>query len=221
MNIRSRSCRIKCFLICAITIFLATSLLAQDRATGVALYGNYSYPLAGLKEWFKPAYNFGVAAGSDLNSDWYLEGLVEYVHFKDENLNGYPEDKLELSLEHIGLLANGRYFLIRRYWMRSYFNIGAGIYYWKGRRGKIDADASMEPAIPLIEEKILEEWNWGFRSGAGIEFFVIDDLNIDICGYYQFIVGDLWPTMQPHIELEGVSGFQTLNLALVVRYYFN
>ena len=221
MNKRSHQRVIENYFVSAIIILSATNMSAQDSRTGVAIYGNYSYPLAGLKEWFKPAFNLGVAAGKDLNSDWYLEGLIEYTHFKDENLSGYPKDKLELSLEHIGLLANGRYFLTHGSWMRSYFNIGGGIFYWKGIRGRINPDASMEPAIPLIEEKILEEWNWGFRSGVGAEFFVIDNLNLDICAYYRFIVGDLWPTMQPHIELEEVSGFQTLNLALVVRYYFN
>ena len=78
----------------------------------------------------------------------------------------------------------------------------------------------MLPYVPGIPENKREEINWGFRAGAGFELIVISSLGIDAGAYYRFIVGDLFSTLQPNIELEGVSGFQTLNFEISLHYYF-
>lgn len=145
--------------------------------------------------------------------------MLTYSRYDEENLSGYPEGKLDLFLEHTGILLNAKYDLKTWGIFYPYWNIGGGLYYWKGIRGRINPDANMEPVIPLIEKKVLQEWNWGFRSGIGIGTRLMNNFMVDVSGYYRFIVGDLWPTLQPHIELEGVSGFQSINLEFELRYF--
>jgi opacity protein-like surface antigen len=213
--------KLKYFILLFLFVLTTTSAQGQthDRF-GVSAFANYSAPLAGLSEWFKPAVNFGFSFGKQAEMDWYFEGIVEYTNFEEENLSGHSAGKIDLSLEHLGMLFNAKYSLADAGFFKPYFNFGTGIYYWKGKRGEIQPDETVDPVIPYVAEKVLEEWNLGFRTGVGLDIELTDDIALDLVGYYRFIVGDLWPAMQPHVELENVSGFQTLNLAIHLRYYF-
>ncbi len=207
-----------------LVVFLITvpfQISAQTTGQwGVSIYGNYSRPVGGLADWFKAAPDAGITFGQQYNEDWFIEGLVEYSKFEDENLKGYPEGKLDLSLEHVGFLLSGRYDLGRISAIKPYINMAVGVFYWKGVRGEVQADTTVQPAVPHINRKTLEEANWGFRSGIGFEIPMNSSLSFDLLAHYRFILGDLYPTLQPNIELEGVSGFQTVNVALALRYYF-
>ena len=194
---------------------------AQEQGQfGASINIAYSQPIGGLSNWFKAAPNYGIAFGQQYNEKWFIGGVVEFSRYDRENLSGYPKGKLDLLLEHYSLMVSGKYELMRTGLIKPYFNIAAGLVQWKGVRGEIQADASIIPVVPYIEEKKLLETNWGFRSGLGLEVSFMQNLSMDFLAYYRFIVGDLWPTLQPNIELEGVSGFQTLNLGLAFRYYF-
>ncbi len=187
---------------------------------GLSAFSEYSIPAGGLSEWFKPTAGYGIAIGKQTDKNWFMEGMLAYTRFDQENLDGYADGKVDLFLEHTGVILNARY-MQKTYWIvRPYWNIGGGLFYWKGSRGRIEADDTIEPAIPLIEKRVLEEWNWGFRTGPGVEFLLSSGFTIDINMYYRFIVGDLWPTLQPNIELEGVSGFQSINLFVATHVYF-
>lgn len=206
-------------------LFLFTLLAGQIRAQstgriGISAIANYSVPLAGLADWFKPAINYGLSAGSQVDNAWYLEGIIEFTQFNEENLQGYSAGKIDLSLEHLGLVFNTKYRLLEQGMITPYLNFGTGLYYWKGKRGEIQPDDTVNPPIPYVADKVLEEWNLGFRAGVGMDISLTESIAVDLVGYYRFIVGDLWPAMQPHVELENVSGFQTLNLAAHLRYYF-
>ena len=185
---------------------------------GATVQGIYSAPAGTLAQWFKPAANYALAAGQQYNRRWYLEGVLEYSAFERENLTGYPAGKLELSLQHTALLFSGRYSLSPMSVLHPYLHFGAGVLHWKGVRGEVAADPGID--LPHIDEKVLQEYNWSFRLGAGMEFFVVPSLSLDLFAHYRLVIGDLYPTMQPHIELEGVSGFQTLNAGLGLHYYF-
>ncbi len=209
--------------ICSITfIFIFVSLgHSQDIGQwGVSVNGIFSQPVGGLSDWFKPSVNYGLSLGQQYNESWYLEGVLEYGLFEDENLSGYIDGKVDLSLEQVGILFNSRYTLARIGVMKPYLNLGAGIYKWKGIRGEIAADSTVTPAVPHIDKKELSETNWAFRTGLGCEFAVTQKISFDLTLFYRFIVGDLYPMMQPNLELDAVSGFQTLNISGAVRYYF-
>lgn len=215
--------KIKTILLLICLVFLlgtSEDAFSQEKTPwAVTSSVNYSFPVAGLSDWFKPAPGYVIGVGKYYDN-WFIDGLIEYTKFSDENLSGYPKGKLNLELEHLGLLVNGRYHLEHFWLLRPYFNIGGGLYYWKGTRGEIQANADLEPALPYIDKKVLEEWNWGIRSGLGLELVIVKRFGLDLNLAYRLIIGELWPTLQPHIELEGVSGFQTLNLSLYARYYF-
>jgi len=181
---------------------------------------DYSQPVGGLANWFKFAPGYSVSIGNQYNAKWFLEGTLEYSNFDKENTGGYIDDHVELSLEHIGLVVNGKYDIIQLKPMTIVINVGAGLYSWRGIRGEVEADSTMIPYVPFIERKTLNEINWGLRSGIGVEFNPFPSMSIEFLAYYRFIVGDLWPTLQPHIELEGVSGFQTINFSVGMRFYF-
>lgn len=187
---------------------------------GASINIAYSQPIGGLSSWFQASPNYAISFGQQTNEKWFIEGVLEFSRYDRENLSGYPKGKLDLLLEHYSLMLSGKYELLRTGSMKPFFQIAAGVVQWKGVRSAIQEDTSIIPVVPYIAEKKLQETNWGFRSGLGMEVRLLQNLSMDFLAYYRFIVGDLWPTLQPNIELEGVSGFQTLNLALAVRYYF-
>ncbi|MFZ5517640.1 MAG: outer membrane beta-barrel protein [Candidatus Zhuqueibacterota bacterium] len=187
---------------------------------GVSIQGDYSQPIAGLSDWFAAAPGLGISLGQQRNEHWFIEARIEWARFDDENLTGYVADHVELSLEHFGLVFNGRYQLGQLALLKPYLSLAGGLFRWRGIRGAVQADSTVSPYVPFIEEKKLEEQNWGFCSGIGAEVTLLPSLSLDVHAYYRFIIGDLWPTLQPNIELEGVSGFQTVNVALALRYYF-
>jgi hypothetical protein len=201
-------------------LFTAGILSASEEGSwSIAVGGDYSAPVGGLSDWFKPSNSFSLALGKQQTAEWHVQGMISHTRYDKENLTGYPAGKLNLSLEHTAIMLNAKYRLTTLGGLYSYWNGGVGLYYWKGVRGQIDPDPNMEPVIPLIEERVLEEWNWGFRTGLGIGIEFLSRFNLDVTGYYRFIVGDLWPTLQPHIELEGVYGFQSLNLEVELKYF--
>jgi opacity protein-like surface antigen len=189
-----------------------------DWAIGAA--GTCSRPVGGMADWFQPATNAEVSIGQQYKKQWFIGGIVSYNRYDRENLSGYAAGKVELLLEHYEILVSGRYAIAKTKRLKPYLNIAAGLYRWKGKRGEVSADSSVTPFVPRIDAMVLTATNWGFRTGIGMEIHLSPALTVDLMGYYRFIVGDLWPTMQPNIELEGVSGFQTLNLSLGIRYYF-
>ncbi len=207
-----------CIGFAAIVPPVSMSQAVGDWAIGAA--GTCSHPVGELADWFQPATNAEVSAGQQYNKQWFIGGIIVYNHYDRENLSGYAAGKVELLLEHYEILISGRYAIAKTKGLKPYFNIAAGLYRWKGKRGKVAADFSVTPFIPRIDAMLLTATNWGFRTGIGMEIHLSPALAVDLLGYYRFIVGDLWPTMQPNIELEGVSGFQTLNLSLGIRYYF-
>lgn len=199
----------------------STFVHAQDTGQlGFSLNGAYSQPIGGLSNWFQASPICAISFGQQTNEKWFIEGVLEFSRYDRENLTGYAKGKLDLLLEHYSLMVSGKYELMRTGIMKPYFHIAAGVVQWKGVRGEIRSDASVIPVVPYVAEKKLQEINWGFRSGVGLEVRLLSNLSMDILAYYRFIVGDLWPTLQPNIELEGVSGFQTLNLAVAFRCYF-
>jgi hypothetical protein len=210
---------LKLLIIIFITVSVTLTFGQETGQIGVAIYGNYSQPLAGLSDWFKPATNILAAVGSQNDPDWYYAGELEYTEFSKENLSGYPAGRLSLNLEHIGILFNARYRFISEGMLKPYLSFAVGPFYWKGTRGAIAEDSTRN--IPFIDRKTLEEWNWGFKAGAGLEMRLLHGVHIDLLINYRFIVGDLWPTLQQYIELDGVSGFQTLNFTLGIKYYFD
>ncbi|MDD5766126.1 MAG: hypothetical protein PHW79_07790 [Candidatus Marinimicrobia bacterium] len=190
---------------------------SSPESWSVAVNGIYSIPASDLKNWFKPAPNLNFSIGKEKENGWTVEGQVELSRFERENLSGYPKGKLDLSLEHIGFLLNGRYPVAKLSIFKPYVTIAAGPHYWKGIRGEVALDSVN--AVPYIAERRLEEWNWAFKAGAGVEIS-LGKVGLDFGANYRLIVGSLWPTLQEHIELDGVSGFQTWNLAIGVRWYF-
>ena len=202
-----------------VILALSSPVSAQQNGTwGIAAGVSYVTPVAGLSDWFKPAYGFRFAAGQQQEDSWFFEGCIEYVRFDSDNLSGVAAEKLTLELEHIGILFSARYAIAEWGAFRPWFSVAVGPHYYKGTRGRIEPDPDL--GIPLIAARTNEEWNWGFKAGAGTEIKLVDQLSIDLGINYRFIVGDLWPTLQQYIELEGVSGLQTVNVSGGIRYYF-
>ena len=199
---------------------LASPLAAQSNdGWAVGLSGGYATPINGLNDWFQPAPEFGISAGRSLANGWFVEGLAEYVRFDDENLSGYADGRVDLFLEHGALLVSGKYPFASGM-LRPYAHLAGGLYYWKGRRGAIAVDSTVSPSVPFIPARTLEEFNMGFRAGVGLETRVSERLAVDVLAHFRLVVGELWPTLQPNIELEGVSTLQSVNVDLVLRYFF-
>ncbi len=185
---------------------------------GIAVQGGSSMPTGSLANWFKPGATVSLQLGQQYDAHWYLQALLEHSRYDRENLSGYAKDKLALELTHTALQFSGRYGLPRLGFIHPQMQLAAGLLYWRGVRGAVAAAPAL--GLPDIEEKVLQEYNWCFSLGLCLETFLNRSLSLDASFGYRFVVGDLYPTMQPSIELEGVSGFQTLNAGLGIRYYF-
>ncbi len=198
-------------------VILITNVLYSDDGWRVSAGVGLTQPVGPLHEWFNNGSQFHFSVGQVLDNGWLLEGLIEHARYNKENLSGYPKDKLDLYLEHVAIWASGKYDLYCWSSVSYYLAIAGGPLYWKGIRGEIEANESL--AIPYIDKKVLEEWNMGFRAGFG-STISFGPVGVDALLTYRFVVGNLWPTMQEYIELDGVNGFHFFNIDLGLFYTF-
>ena len=205
----------KLFLTFALIILLSASLFADNWR--LSTNAGYCIPVGELTEWFKSGMEVQVGFGKNRDDDWVVEGLIIYSMFGDENLSGYADGNLDLELKALALWANGKYTMGNFGPAAFYLDIAGGPVYWKAIRGEIDANEEL--TIPYIPERQLEEWNMGFRTGLGTEM-TFGRFSVDALVNYRLIIGSLWPTMQEHIELEGVNGLQSVNINIGLFYNF-
>jgi hypothetical protein len=185
---------------------------------GVSL--SYSAPVSSLGEWFLPAPNGEVAVGQRITDQWTVAGALEFARYGREALSGYAAGKVELLLEHVGALVVGEFQLTDHGRVFPFLFLSGGVYRWTGVRGAVPADSTVTPYLPAIAERRLRATNWGVRAGLGLKTGTWHRMALEGRVWYRLVLGDLWPTMQPHIELEGVSGFQTGNASVGVRFFF-
>ena len=198
----------------AVLIILTSSGFSQE-SWHISLDGAFSKPTGQLSNWFKYGQTIKAGLGQWNDKGWFVEGIVEYTQYSQENLSGYPAGKLDLKLEHFAIWANGKYPLLDRQTLEPFLSLAGGPVYWRGRRGKIAENQELR--IPPISEKILQEWNIGAQAGLGL-FIDFDKFKINLEANYRLIIGTLYPTMQEHIELDGVNGFQSFNIKAGVYY---
>jgi len=145
---------------------------------------------------------------------------VELARFDREALTGYAAGRVDLLLEHVAALVSGEVAIAEWGDAKVFLLLSGGVYRWKGVRGAVQADSTVSPYVPAIAARTLQATNWGLRLGAGASVRICRHLSGEARLSYRLVLGDLWPTMQPHIELEGVSGLQTVNASLGIRFWF-
>ena len=211
----------KLFYIIMITLSIAPLSAQYTGQWGMHIEANLNIPIAGLSEWFVLGNSFEIGIGQQQDSPWYIEGLIDYTSFSHHHHVLHPEgwvvEAVPLSLWYIGLMAQGKYKFTSGNF-RPYLSIAGGPHYWVGKRGAITENTEL--AIPAIPEKVLREWNMGFKTGFGLEFLIADVVSIDAGLSYHLVIGSLWPTMQEHVELEAVNGFSSLGLKIRTNVYF-
>ena len=218
--------RTKIFIITAVFLLaFVPRVFAQDRWR-VGLQGGASLPVAGLTEWFSNGSAVQFRIGKRLDSDWQMQGILEYAQFTSELV--YPRNlgsesytgsdkQIDLMLEYVTIWLGGRYDLYQMRPFSFYLQIAGGPLYWKGIRGEVEAVEEL--TLPSIPSKTLEEWNMGCSAGVGAEM-QLGAFGLDLGAYYGFVVGSLWPTMQEFIELDAVDGFQSIAVRLGFFYQF-
>ncbi|MDZ7797077.1 MAG: hypothetical protein U5N56_08540 [Candidatus Marinimicrobia bacterium] len=189
---------------------------------GYACGGSAVLPAGDLSAWFGKGFSAEISAGRQHNTSWYIEGVADYSLFRNQHPvtdnDGNIHQNISLSLWYAGFMVQGKYILAQRPLFRPYVSIVAGPHYWRGIRGSVSENEAL--AIPDIAEKVLNEWNMGFRTGTGTEVLLTENLVLDTGIAYRLVVGALWPVMQEHIELEAVNGFQTAAFYLRLKMYF-
>jgi hypothetical protein len=200
----------------SIMLIMSPLAFAQDGLF-ISAKGGYALPLGQLSKWFKSGLEAQLEIGMSSEYGWDVGALFEYCDFSQENLSGYPKDKLKLRLQHLTVWANGSYPLAGGSNFEVRLNLAGGPLYWKGIRGEIQENADLN--IPHIPEKVLSEWNMGFRAGLATNLN-FGRLGVEFSAGYRMVFGSLWPTMQEYIELDGVNGFQSVSLQLGMHYQF-
>ncbi|HAE88211.1 TPA: hypothetical protein DCG86_09360 [Candidatus Marinimicrobia bacterium] len=197
----------------------STGLFARDPGYyGVSAGGSAVVPLSGLADLYKSAPSLKIGVGFFLENGWYMEGQVDLCRLDRSNLTGYAKENVTVSLEYGGMMFTGHKPLIRSNSWNIQFIAGMGPFYWKGIRSEIVQNDSL--GIPHIPKRTLEEWNMAFQAGAGVEYFITSSLALELSSVYRLMIGSLWPTMQEHILIEQVNGFQMAHVNLRLRYYF-
>jgi opacity protein-like surface antigen len=188
---------------------------------GAHLEGNACLAVGELSEWFVAGYQVELGIGQQQDSPWFIEGLLDYSSFSNMHYvttsTGASLEGIPLSLSYIGIMAQGKYSLMSGN-IKPYFSIAGGPHYWIGSRGAISENTIL--AIPAIPEKVLSEWNMGFKAGLGVEVMLSNAISLDAGMAYRLVIGSLWPTMQEHVELEAVNGFSSLSLRIRTNIYF-
>ncbi len=186
----------------------------------VTVGGVHSQPVRGLSKWFRAASNAEVSVGQRYSQRWTISGSLELARYEHEALTGYAAGRVDLLLEHVGALVSGEATIAEWGPVHSFLLLSGGLYRWKGVRGAIQPDSTVSPYVPAIAARTLQGTNWGLRVGAGASVRMWRRLEGEVSLWYRLVLGDLWPTMQPHIELEGVSGLQTINVSVGMRFWF-
>ena len=182
---------------------------------------SYSLAVQELSAWFTGAYQIEIGLAQQQDSPWQIEGLIDYTNFNAHHAIGdgitSPFEEIPLELWYLGLMAQGKYRLLQKN-ISPFISIAGGPHFWRGTRGAISENPTY--SIPAIPEKILSEWNMGFKAGLGIELFLPNNLSIESGLAYRLVIGSLWPTMQEFVELEAVNGFSSLNTYMRANIYF-
>lgn len=186
----------------------------------ITVGGIHSQPVGGLSKWFRGASNAELSVGQKCSQKWTISGSLELARYEREALTGYAAGRVDLLLEHVAVLASGEVEIAEWGPVHPSLLLSGGLYRWKGVRGAIQADSTVRPYVPAIAARTLQTTNWGLRVGAGASVHVWRHLEGEASLCYRLVLGDLWPTMQPHIELEGVSGLQTINISVGMRIWF-
>ncbi|MBN2780641.1 MAG: outer membrane beta-barrel protein [Candidatus Marinimicrobia bacterium] len=202
---------------------LLTPLQAQYAGQWAAhAGGSLNFALGDLDEWFTAGSQIEFGIGQQQDSPWFVEGVIDYSAFSSRHPvtdnSGTLLEEIPLSLRYVGILARGKYRLLQDRVFQPWVSIAGGPHYWRGIRGAISENAEL--AIPAIPEKVLSEWNMGFRAALGMEMMFSDMLSLDAGLRYRLVIGSLWPTLQEHVELEAVNGFQSLSLFARMNLYF-
>ena len=204
-------------------LFLLVSYAFAQYAGQWSAHTSASYSLAvhELRAWFTGAYNIELGLGQQQDSPWQIEGIIDYTHFTslhavEDGIHPLFEE-IPLELWYVGLMAQVKYRLSQRS-ISPFVSIAAGPHYWRGSRGAISENSTY--SIPEIPEKILSEWNMGFKAGVGVEVFLGNTLSLESGVAYRLVIGSLWPTMQEYVELEAVNGFSSANMYLRANIFF-
>jgi len=198
-----------------IILFISTSYGQGDRY--LTVNAAWSKPAGDLSNWFKYGQNITLGMGTQNQKDWYVEGIIEYSQYTEDNLAGYPDGKLDLYLEHIAIWAGGKYPFFKRGRFTPFLSIAGGPLYWRGIRGEIKENEEL--SIPHIARETLDEIDMGARAGLGA-FMHLNRFKVSFEANYRLVIGTLYPTMQEYIELDGVNGFQSFNLKAGLYYNF-
>jgi hypothetical protein len=179
----------------------------------VAAAYEFVKPVGSLSKWFKPASTYYLSVGKQTSEYLLVEAKTDIIFYRRENEDDLYYSNIDLELEIYGLCVQANYDLLRtdNRFVPTLIG-GIGLYRWFGNRGEY-----MLPEV-IVPARSQQDWSWGFQIGAGVDFFIARNIALSINGYYQLIVGELWPALA--LRLENVSGFQSLNGAIGLTVFF-
>ena len=203
----------------------------------------YVAPVGSLSERFKPAYDFAITLGREQKNKKLISFKFDYINYYKVNKNIYKLKKVyDVSGSSQTYIINIKEYdmnmkiaagsiewglpLVQMNNFATYTSIGAGIYYWDFNRApfKDSIYVSVNDSVSAFAEFIdvpklrQTDWNGGFNLGLKSYYYFMPSFGIMICFDYRLIIAEMWPTLK--INLENVSGFQTLETKIGLLYRF-
>lgn len=192
---------------------------AEDRFQAGVQY-QYVQPVQTLAGWFDAASSFyGISIGRIQDARWSYRFQVEALEFTEGNKDALQYDDLALNLKLYGAHLGWQYNVLEKSrYVNPFLTWDIGIYRWFAERGEYTISDSQTGSSLYIPSRNQQDWSWGGSAGAGAEIEVIRSLSIIVSVRYRIIIGELWPALS--LGLENVSGFQMLDMGVMLGYRF-
>ncbi len=213
------------FILFSMMIGTAFALYAQaeNPSGGVGTYnigvrGVYAVPIGSLSDVFTPAEGIQVFLGQKTEDDLVWEGVVEALTYSKGNTSRlyFPDLKVKLSLLGAGAQLH-YYFAGTSQMVQPFVSGGAVLYRWFSTRGEhlTDSTVTVGADVPALDQN---DWSFGFNAGVGADIVVMNDFAVTASVRYDLVVAEMWPALALHFE--NVSGFQSLQAAVGLKYEF-
>lgn len=230
------------YFLAVVIVFLASDIYRSQNLF-IELSPYYQIPVGSLSDRFEPVISYSLTFGKEQKNSKILSFRFNYSDFNKTNDDVYTLkkkydvsgtqqlykvkiNKYEMSMKVGSGSIEWGLPVLKQNSFSLYGFVGAGIYYWDFKRNafkdsifvKINDTTSAFAEYINVPKLRQTEWSGGFNLGIKAYYDFLTNVGFMIGADYRVVIAELWPTLK--INLENVSGFQTLEIKAGVIYRF-
>lgn len=231
-------------------ILLALLTLGTEsgaQSLGALLGGEASYtaPTGSFAKRMRPSVTYRLTGREAHYNNPRWGGFVEYARFDEENrdrlsvkrldtLNGVPRELVfplkpfDMVLTSYGAGVTMNYAVLTTPAAELSAFASFGVHYWEFDRAayldsiRIDT-GSVAPKLKLLDvlrvpELHQKDWSGALHVGLDADITLFSPVILTAGVRYRILLAELWPTLE--MDLENVSGIQSLSVSVGLQYLF-